>query len=184
MTEVRLTDPKTGGQKGVKRERYDLIPHIQLEQIGVFYKKLGEYEPLQLLVDSVGYFWLGSRARSLAYAAAIAAQHVYRDLNANVNAQDGALYTIHDVPFDVVEDLAECYGFGATKYDDDNWKKGYKWSLSYGAMMRHLKAYLDGEHVNAESGNHHLTHFIWHCVTIMWWEENNAGEDNRQKEAA
>ena len=33
MTEVRLTDPVTGGQKGVKEERYDLLPFDALDEV-------------------------------------------------------------------------------------------------------------------------------------------------------
>ncbi len=37
MTEVRITDPVTGGQKGQKPERFDLIPFDALEEVARVY---------------------------------------------------------------------------------------------------------------------------------------------------
>ncbi len=110
--EVRVTDPDTGGQKGIKQERFDLIP----------------VEPL--------------------------------------------------------EDLARVYGYGATKYDDHNWRKGYSWSLSFGAMMRHAWAFWRGEDLDPESGLPHMAHVAWHCMTLLWFSQYRKEKDDRRKEAA
>ncbi len=37
MTEVRITDPETGGQKGQKDERYDLFPFDALDEVARVY---------------------------------------------------------------------------------------------------------------------------------------------------
>ncbi len=37
MTEVRITDPNTGGQKGMKPERFDLFPFDALEEVARVY---------------------------------------------------------------------------------------------------------------------------------------------------
>lgn len=37
MSEKRLTDPKTGGQKGVKEERWDLFPFDALDEVARVY---------------------------------------------------------------------------------------------------------------------------------------------------
>jgi len=107
--EVRIVDPTTGGMKGRKPERYDLIP------------------------------------------------------------------------FDALDELARVYGVGATKYDDHNWLKGYKWSLSLGAMMRHVARFMCGEDYDAESGCHHLAHAAWHCFTIMTFMIRKLGTDDPAK---
>lgn len=104
--EVCITDPKTGGQKGQKLQRYDLVPG----------------EPLK--------------------------------------------------------ELAEVYGRGASKYSDDNWRKGYSWKLSFGALNRHLWAWWMGEQRD-ELGNHHLASVAWHCFTLMWYELRGKGTDDR-----
>ncbi len=105
--ETRVTDPETGGQKGVKAERFDLIPVGPLEE------------------------------------------------------------------------LARVYGFGATKYDDNNWRKGYSWKLSFGAMLRHAFAFWRGETYDKESKLHHLAHVAWHCMTLMWYTDNYKKGDDR-----
>lgn len=108
--ETRITDPVTGGQKGSKPERFDLIP------------------------------------------------------------------------VDPLEEEARVYGFGATKYTDDNWRKGYKWSLSFAAMLRHAYAFWRGETYDKESGLHHLAHVKWHCNTLMWFTKHYPQGDNRYVE--
>jgi hypothetical protein len=108
-TEVIMTDPKTGGMKGQKIERFDLLP------------------------------------------------------------------------FDALEEIARVYGFGATKYADDNWLKGYSWRLSAGAMLRHIAKFMVGEDRDIESGCHHLAHVAWHCLTLITFTMRGLGTDDRAK---
>src|SRR5690242_5680247 len=98
MSEEVRTVSRTGGEKGVKPERYDLIPKIAT------------------------------------------------DLAARV------------------------YAFGAHKYADHNWRKGYEWSKSYAAAMRHLTAWWDGEDVDPESGLSHLGHAMFHLNSLAVFE--------------
>lgn len=107
MTEVRVTDPDTGGQKGRKPERYGLIP----------------------------------------------------------------------VP--ALAEVARVYSFGAEKYDDNNWRKGYAWSLSYDALQRHVNAFWSGEEFDPESGLHHLAHAAFHLFTLMTYHNDGLGKDDR-----
>jgi hypothetical protein len=107
--EVRITDPVTGGQKGQKPERFDLIP------------------------------------------------------------------------FEALTEVARVYGFGATKYADDNWRKGYAWRLSLGAMLRHIAAWAMGYPTDPESKLPHLAHAAWHCLTLLTFEAHGLGTDDRAK---
>ncbi len=66
-----------------------------------------------------------------------------------------------------LEQLALVCGIGAEKYDDENWRKGYPWGLSYGALRRHLRAFWTGEDLDDESGLPHLAHAAWHCM-VLW----------------
>lgn len=106
-TETRITDPTTGGQKGRKAERYDLLP----------------YEALDV--------------------------------------------------------LARVYGFGAEKYADHNWRKGYAWSLSLGALLRHVAKFAQGEDLDPESGEDHLAHAAFHCLTLITFRRLGLGRDDR-----
>lgn len=71
------------------------------------------------------------------------------------------------IAFTWLWEVATVCGFGAKKYDDDNWRKGYSWRLSYGAMQRHLSQFWTGENYDEESGLHHLAHAAWHCMVLF-----------------
>ena len=105
--EIRVVNDKTGGEKGSKRARFDLIPYRQL--------------------------WK----------------------------------------------LAEVYGAGAEKYEPRNWERGYDWSLSFAAMMRHAAQFWNGESYDEETGCHHLASVAWHALALMEFEETHPELDDR-----
>jgi len=111
-SEVRITNPLTGGQKGSKLQRFDLLPVEALTQV------------------------------------------------------------------------AEHYGRGAAKYADNQWRKGYDWSLSYAAMQRHANAFWGGEDIDAETGSPHMAAVAWHALTLLTFAIEHPGLDNRPKRAA
>lgn len=105
--EERVTDPRTGGEKGKKLERFDLIP------------------------------------------------------------------------VDALEELARAYGRGEAKYAARNWERGYAWSLSFAALMRHAWAWWRGEEVDPESGQSHIIHAAWHCLALYCYKRRGIGTDDR-----
>lgn len=107
--EVRVTDPTTGGEKGSKLARYDLIPAGPLEA------------------------------------------------------------------------LARHYGIGCRKYADRNWERGYKWSLSFAAMMRHAWAFWRGEEIDAETQSPHLAAVAWHALALLEFCRTKRDHDDRPK---
>jgi hypothetical protein len=68
---------------------------------------------------------------------------------------------------------------GATKYAPYNWRRGYDWSLSYGAMQRHLAAFWNGEDRDAESKLYHLAHARWHTGVLIEFLHYGLGTDDR-----
>lgn len=82
------------------------------------------------------------------------------------------------MPKQALDALARVYAFGATKYADHNWRKGYEWSKSYAAAMRHLTAFWDGETIDAESGLPHPAHAMFHLAALLTWLEED-GEGSR-----
>lgn len=106
-TEVRVTDPETGGQKGQKQARFDLIP----------------VEPL----------W----------------------------------------------EVARHFGVGAAKYDDNNWRRGYAWGLSYAALQRHASLFWAGESDDGETDTHHLAAVVFHALVLMQHDMCGGGTDDR-----
>ena len=83
------------------------------------------------------------------------------------------------IPVWALEEIARVFGWGALKYDDDNWRRGYSWRLSFGAMMRHAWAFWRGEDLDQESGLHHLAHAAWHCMVLMTYWKRGLGKDDR-----
>lgn len=174
--EVRKTDPKTGGQKGVKDQRYDLIPRKQWDFIREIIP-LDSSTPIRRALDMYDDWWLGRRRNDqvLIEAAGIAMRHLGEMIIGR-----GAL-TSRDL---AEECLAMVYGFGAKKYDDDNWKRGYAWGFSWAAGRRHMLDHIAGNtHDDGPlgSGLPHLAHFIWHCITLHWFTENMPLSDPRVK---
>ena len=77
--------------------------------------------------------------------------------------------------------LAELYGAGAKKYADHNWLRGYDWSLSFAAAMRHLWQFWGGEEIDPETGMPHATCAAFHCFTLVQFMETFRDGDDRPK---
>jgi hypothetical protein len=85
------------------------------------------------------------------------------------------------IPAYPLDNVARAYGYGASKYAPQNWRKGYKWSLSFAALMRHAWAFWRGEDNDPESGLPHLAHAAFHCLTMMEFTETHTKLDDRVK---
>jgi hypothetical protein len=83
------------------------------------------------------------------------------------------------VPPEPLWELARVYAFGAEKYDDHNYLRGYDWSLSYAAMLRHLTLWWNGESIDPETGLSHLAHGAWHTFALMAFQQHELGTDDR-----
>lgn len=83
------------------------------------------------------------------------------------------------VPVGPLTELARLYGEGAKKYEDRNWEKGYDWNLSYGAMLRHITQFWNGEDRDAETGCHHLASVAFHAFALMQFGVTHPELDNR-----
>jgi len=79
------------------------------------------------------------------------------------------------IPMHPLREVARVYGYGATKYSEQNWRKGYKWTLSVSALFRHITSFLIGESVDPESGIHHLAHATFHLLLLMEFERLSLG---------
>lgn len=83
-----------------------------------------------------------------------------------------------------LEQIALVMGFGAGKYTDHNWRKGFAWSRLYGAALRHLLAHMDGEDKDPESGLSHLAHLGCCVMFLLEHEQRNLGTDDRHREVS
>jgi hypothetical protein len=83
------------------------------------------------------------------------------------------------LPWEQLARVSELYAVGAEKYSDDNWRRGYQWSLSFGALHRHLQLWHGGEQLDQETGCHHLTAVVFHALTLMYFEQHHPNLDDR-----
>lgn len=85
------------------------------------------------------------------------------------------------IPVEAIEQIGLAYTFGASKYEDNNWRKGFKWTRLVGALLRHTYSWAAGEDKDPESGLSHLAH-AGACVTfLIAHEQLGYGEDDRVK---
>ena len=89
-------------------------------------------------------------------------------------------------------ELAEHYGKGSRKYADHNWARGYRWSLSYAALMRHLLQFWAGEDYDdhfpecppdctAHTGSKHIIAVAWHAMALAEFMDSHPELDDRRK---
>lgn len=75
--------------------------------------------------------------------------------------------------------LGEVAGMGAQKYDKYNYLKGFDWSLSYNALMRHAQLAWNGEDLDPESGLPHFSHVAWQGLALSSFYLRDLGNDDR-----
>ncbi len=103
-----------------------------------------------------------------------------RSVNEFTGGEKGVKVARYDlIPVEPLFALAKHYGYGAEKYDDRNWEKGYDWSKSYAALQRHANAFWGGEDIDEESGNHHLVGVVFHAFALMEWAYTHPELDDR-----
>ena len=83
------------------------------------------------------------------------------------------------IPGYPIEELAKVYTYGVQKYTIDNYLKGMEWRKIIGAIFRHLWQWTRGQVIDEESGCHHLAHVLWNICTLMVYENENIGIDDR-----
>lgn len=71
--------------------------------------------------------------------------------------------------------------FGAEKYAEHNWRKGFAWSRPLAAAMRHITAFNDGEDCDPESGLSHLAHAACCIMFLLEFQKTHPELDDRYK---
>lgn len=114
-----------------------------------------------------------------------------RVVNEKTGAEKGSKLARFDlIPARPLQLLAEHYGIGSRKYADRNWERGYKWSLSFAAMMRHAWQFWNGEDIDdhlptcapeclEHTGNPHMVAAAWHALALVEFMETNRELDDR-----
>lgn len=83
----------------------------------------------------------------------------------------------------LVESAANAMSFGAEKYGEHNWRSGISQSRVYGALLRHIFAYWQGEDQDPESGLSHLDHAAAMLMMLIRYHKDSfyADKDDRPK---
>jgi hypothetical protein len=77
---------------------------------------------------------------------------------------------------------AEVHKSGADKYGKFNWREAEILASTYkGAMLRHLRAWCEGEDVDPESGVSHLYHIRACCAIVLDSEMHGTLIDDRSE---
>lgn len=86
------------------------------------------------------------------------------------------------LPMEAVKEVAKVLTFGASKYEDNNWRKGITYSRLYGAMLRHLTAFVEGEDLDPESQVSHIAHMVCNGLFLLTFIlEGQEALDDRPK---
>lgn len=85
------------------------------------------------------------------------------------------------LPVKALRELAEHYAKGAQKYGDHNFRRGYEWSKSYSALLRHLLAFWGGEDLDPETGSKHVTAVAWHALALSTFMDEYPDYDDRYR---
>lgn len=91
---------------------------------------------------------------------------------------DGRKVRLDLLPVLAVEAVGRVLTFGARKYAPNNWRKVDDMSRYTGAALRHIFAYMRGEVVDEESGEHHLAHAACCLLFIVDLEADHGGRGN------
>ena len=78
-------------------------------------------------------------------------------------------------------EVAKVLTFGAKKYADNNWRKGFKWSRLLGAALRHILAFMGGQDKDPETGLSHLAHAGCCIMFLLEHEATHKDLDDRYK---
>lgn len=76
------------------------------------------------------------------------------------------------LPFEQVEKVVKILSFGAEKYGENNWKQSDLRERCFAALLRHLVAWRNGEKLDPESNQEHLSHAMCNVLFLLWYEEN------------
>jgi hypothetical protein len=76
-------------------------------------------------------------------------------------------------------EVAAVAGFGGDKYERYNFTKGFEWSLSFDAFLRHSLAFWGGQDNDEESGLPHMAHAAWHALTLLTFMRHHPELDDR-----
>lgn len=86
------------------------------------------------------------------------------------------------ISLELMEQVARVREFGAKKYSRGNWKKGFKYTRSIAAALRHIMAFSEGQDNDPESGLSHIAHALCCLEHLLNDIKNHPKNDDRKSE--
>jgi hypothetical protein len=87
----------------------------------------------------------------------------------------------HLAPWDAFRAIVKVMAFGAKKYEERNWEKGFDWHRLHRAAIEHLTSWWEGEDKDPETGYSHLWHAGCCVLFLISHEIRGIGKDDRPK---
>jgi len=101
------------------------------------------------------------------------------DMNEVATKHDRGKLRYDLMPPDALDQVVGVLTYGANKYGDRNWEKGFSWGRLFGATMRHLWSWWRGEAIDVESGYSHLAHAAAGTLMLLATVTRGIGKDDR-----
>lgn len=112
-----------------------------------------------------------------------AANQINKDYStAKAIKHDQSKLPMHLLSTTALEEVAKVLQFGAEKYEAHNWRKGFVWSRTISAAMRHILAFNSGEDRDPESGLSHVAHAMCCLMFLLEFEKTRPELDDRYKD--
>lgn len=92
---------------------------------------------------------------------------------------DGGKPRISLIPREALWGMAQAFTYGANKYGKFNYREGIEFTRLADAAYRHLSAFMDGEDIDIESKNNHLSHCLASIAMLIDMHANNPEMDDR-----
>jgi hypothetical protein len=86
------------------------------------------------------------------------------------------------IPKEALWGMAQALTHGAEKYGTYNFKLGISYTRLADAASRHLSAFIDGEDIDADSGNNHLFHALASLAMLTYMHAKRPDMDDRFKD--
>lgn len=92
--------------------------------------------------------------------------------------RDILLLALGSVP-DCFKSAARVFSYGEKKYAKYNWMKGMAWSIPIACIGRHALAIIEGEELDAESGEPHAGHIACNIIMLLHFIDYYEEGDDR-----
>lgn len=93
--------------------------------------------------------------------------------------EDESIYDALLAMSDHWEESIKTFTFGAKKYAKWNWAKGMEWSIPVGCILRHTRALVNGETIDADSGTTHAGCITCNLHMLAWYTGRYPQLDDR-----